>query len=128
LRSCGWRVVEDHHVTGLQRRGELGLDVGVEDLAVHGLVDHPWRGQAIATQSGNEGLGGPVSERRIGFQAGATASPATQAGHLGRRAGFVEEDQSVGRLAHARLAVRLPLVTRLAHVLAPSLGGQQCFF
>jgi hypothetical protein len=35
-----------------------GLDIGVEDLAVHGLVDHPRRGQAIATQSGNEGLGG----------------------------------------------------------------------
>ena len=35
-----------------------GLDIGVEDLAVHRLVDHPRRGQAIATQSGNEGLGG----------------------------------------------------------------------
>ena len=121
-------VVEDHHVALLQRRGELGLDIGVEDLAVHGLVDHPRRGQAIAPQSGDEGLGRPVSERRIGLQAGAAASPAAQAGHLGRRAGFVEEDQSVDPLAHARLAVRLPLVTRLAHVLALGLRGQQCFF
>jgi hypothetical protein len=32
------------------------------------------------------------------------------------------------RLAHARLAVRLPLVTRLTHVLAPGFRGQQCFF
>ena len=69
-------VVEDHHVALLQRRGELGLDIGVEDLAVHGLVDHPRRGQAIATQSGDEGLRGPVSERRISLQAGTTASPA----------------------------------------------------
>ena len=41
-------VVEDDNVTRLKRGGELGLDVGVEDLAIHGLVDHPRRGQAIA--------------------------------------------------------------------------------
>jgi hypothetical protein len=92
------------------------------------LVDHPRRGQAIATQSGDEGLRGPVSERRISFQADTTASSAAETGHLGRRAGFVEEDQSVDRFAHARLAVRFPLVTRLAHALAPGLHGQQCFF
>ena len=121
-------VVEDHHVARLQRWGELGLDIGVEDLAVHGLIDHPRRGQAIAPQSGDEGLCRPVPERRIGLQPGTPASPATQTGHLGRRAGFVEEDQAVDLLAHARLAVRLPLLTRLAHVLAPGLRGQQCFF
>jgi hypothetical protein len=32
------------------------------------------------------------------------------------------------RLAHARLAVRLPFVTRLAHVLALGFRGQQSFF
>jgi hypothetical protein len=122
------KVVPDHHVAHLQRRGALGLDIGVEVLAVHGLVDHPWRGQAIAPQSGEEGLRGPVSERRIGLQADTTTSSATQTGHLGRRAGFVEEDQPVDPLANARLAVRLPLVTRLAHVLALGLRGQQCFF
>jgi hypothetical protein len=31
-------------------------------------------------------------------------------------------------LEHARLAVRLPLLTRLTHVLAPGLRGQKCFF
>src|ERR1700704_5915326 len=41
-------AVQDHHVARLQRWGELGLDVGVEDLTVHGLVDHPRRGQAVA--------------------------------------------------------------------------------
>jgi hypothetical protein len=33
------KVVEDHHVALLRRRGELGLEIGVEDLAIHGLVD-----------------------------------------------------------------------------------------
>ena len=59
------------------------------------MVDHPRRGQAIAAQPGDEGLGGPVSERRIGLQPGAAARPAAQTGHLCRRAGLVEEDQSM---------------------------------
>ena len=45
--------------------------------------------------------GGPVSKRRIGLQPGTTASPATQTGHLGRRAGFVEEHQPMDPRAHA---------------------------
>ncbi|MEA2808697.1 MAG: hypothetical protein QOJ17_2838, partial [Rhodospirillaceae bacterium] len=61
-------------------------------------------------------------------QAGTAASAAAQTGHLRRRAGFVEEDQAVDFLAHARLTVRFPFVTRLAHVLALGLRGQQCFF
>ena len=51
------QVIEDHHIALLERRRELGLDIGVEGLAVHGIVDHPGRGQAIAPQSGDEGLG-----------------------------------------------------------------------
>jgi hypothetical protein len=61
------QVVEDHHVTLLQGRGELGLDVDVEGLAGHWVVDHPGRDQAIAPQAGDEGLRGPVSERRRGL-------------------------------------------------------------
>ena len=121
-------VVEDDHVTLAQGRSELGLDVGIEGLAVHRVVDHPWRGQAIAAQAGNEGLGGPVSERRIGLQSGAATRPAAQAGHLRRRAGLIEEDQSMAVLAHERLAMRFPLLTRLTHVFALGLRGQQSFF
>jgi hypothetical protein len=128
VRSCGWEIVQDHYVALLQCRSELGLDIGVEAFAVQGVVDDPRCGQAIAPQSGDEGLGGPVSERRIGFQADAPAGPPPQTGHLGRRAGFVEEDQPVDPLAQARLTMRLPLVTRLAHVLALNLRSQQCFF
>ena len=87
-------VVEDHHVARLQCWGELGFDVGVEDLAVQALIDDPRRGQAIASQPGDEGLDGPVSERRIGpLNRAPRSNSATQTGHLGRRAGFVEEDQ-----------------------------------
>ncbi len=73
-----------HHVARLQRRHELGLDIGVEDLAVHRLIDHPRRDEAIATQAGDEGLRRPVPERCPGLQAGAAARAAAQTGHLGR--------------------------------------------
>ncbi len=46
LRMAG-EVVQDHHVALLQRRSELGLDIGVEDLAVHGLVASPLAGSAV---------------------------------------------------------------------------------
>ena len=69
-----------------------------------------------------------VLERRIGLQPGAAARPAAQAGHLRRRAGLIEEDQSMAVLAHERLAMRFPLLTRLTHVLALGLRGQQSFF
>ena len=34
------QIVKDHHVAALERRGELGLDIGLEDFAVHRAVDH----------------------------------------------------------------------------------------
>lgn len=37
------QVVEDHHIVRLKGRGQLGLNVRVEDLAVHGLIDYPRR-------------------------------------------------------------------------------------
>ena len=73
LGRLAGQVVEDHHVARLQGRCQLGLDVGVEDLAVHGLIDHPRRDEAIAAQAGDEGLRRPVSERRPGLQAGPAA-------------------------------------------------------
>jgi hypothetical protein len=122
------QVVEDHHVARLQARCQLGLDVDVEGLSVHGVIDHPRRDQAIASQSGDEGLRGPVSERRPGLQAGTAARAAAQTRHLGRRAGLIEEDQTVNLLTHERLAPPLPVVTRLTHVLAPGFRRQQRFF
>jgi len=122
------QVVEDHHVARLQGRCQLGLDVGVEDLAVHGLIDHPRRDEAIAAQAGDEGLRRPVSERRPGLQASPAARAAAQTRHLGRRAGFVEEDQPVDLIAHPRLAAHFPLVTGLPYVLALGLQCQQGFF
>src|SRR5690606_34982035 len=42
---------------GRRGGGKLGLDPGLENLAVHRPVDQPRCGQAIASQAGDEGLG-----------------------------------------------------------------------
>ena len=111
---------------GLGRAIALGLAEAGADVALLARTRSDL--EAVAAQASDEGLCRPVAERCRGLQAGPATRPATQTGHLGRRAGFVEEDQAVDLLAHARLAVRLPLLTRLTHVLAPGLRGQQCFF
>jgi hypothetical protein len=107
-----------HHIALPECRSELGLDVGIEGLAVHGMVDYPRRRQAIATRSGNEGLGRPASNGAPAFN------------RVPRRAWPRSQDNLVvvpvssrkisrrARLARARLAMRLPFVTSLAYVFA----------
>src|SRR5690348_15632694 len=102
--------------------------LGLEDRPGHRLVDHPRRGQAIAPQAGDEGLRAPMAERRPGSQPNAEASAPAPTRHLRRGAGLIEEDQAIGLLAQARLAMRLPVGTRLTHVGALGLGGQKRFF
>ncbi len=121
-------VIQNDHVARLQHWGELGLHVGFEDPSVHGFVDNPRRRQAIAAQAGDEGLRSPMAEGCFGSHANTDASTPAQTRHLCRGAGLVEEDQPMDFLAHAWLAVVLPVLTRLAHVVALGLGCQECFF
>ncbi len=44
------------NVAGVQRRRELGLDIDLEDILRHRLVDDPGRCQSVAAKTGNEGL------------------------------------------------------------------------
>jgi len=62
-------IVQDDHVTRLERRSELGLNIGFEDTPVHRAVDHPGRGQAIMAQRRDEGLGSPVTEGSLHLEA-----------------------------------------------------------
>lgn len=41
-------IVEDHDIAALERGRELCFDPCLEEVAVHGLINDPWRGQAIA--------------------------------------------------------------------------------
>ena len=121
-------IVEDDDVALVQGRGELGLDVEIERGPVHGLVDDPGRGQAMAAQAGDEGLRAPVAEGRRGGQSGSLAAATAQAGHLGGEAGLVEENEAVAGHPHQRLTLRLPDPTVLTHVGAFLLGRHQGFF
>src|SRR6478735_29925 len=57
------QVVEDDDIALLKCRGELRLDIGLEDASVHRLVDNKRRRQAMTSQPGAEGLGLPMSKR-----------------------------------------------------------------
>ena len=77
-------IVEDDHVATPQDRGELRLDIGLENIPVDRPIDDPRRGQAIMAQRCNEGLGAPMTKGRFHFQPMAPARPAAQPRHLGR--------------------------------------------
>ena len=136
FRSCGWRDYPsanevrrgNDNVARLQGGGELGLDVDLKDRAVHGFVDDPGCGQAIAAQAGDESLRAPVAEGRFGFETCADASASAQTGHLRRGPGLIEEDQPLDVLAHARLAGCRPFMPRFLHIGAFGFGGQERFF
>ena len=121
-------VVEDNDITRLERRRQLGLDIDLEGLPVHGAVDDPRRGQAVAAQGGDEGLRPPVSEWRAGLEPLSSPGPPAQPGHLGRRGGLIDERQPVWFLAHPGLAVAPPDPALHHHIIATGLGCQQRFF
>ncbi len=76
----------------------------------HRAVDEPRRGEAVASQSSDEGLRGPVAERRARLHPLAAAGTAAKLRHLGGRAGLIDEHQTVGLLGHPRLAVLPPFL------------------
>lgn len=122
------QIVEDDNVAFLQRRRELGLDIELEHLFRHWSVNDPRRGQSIASKSSDEGLGFPMSKRRSPFQSLTMKRPAAVPRHLCRGCGFVDKNQPVDMLAHARLPVQPPTRPGFAHVIASVLRRQKGFF
>ncbi len=57
----GRQIVHDDDIAGAERRGEALFDPGLEDGAVHGLVDDHGRVDAILAQRGDEGRRLPMS-------------------------------------------------------------------
>ncbi len=121
-------IGKDDDVAGAQRRGELGLDIGVEGRAVDGALDDPGRHQFMATQAGDEGLGVPFSERRIGDEPLTARASSTQRGHVGLDTCFVDEDEPRRLGRHQRLAMVAPLMPGRLHVGPFLLRCQKRFF
>jgi hypothetical protein len=124
----GGQIVHDNNIASGKIWGELRLDIGLEGATVHWSVQHPGCCQATASESGNEGLGVPVAEGDMHSEPFAARCPPSQARHLRRRSGLIDEDQTVRFKAHARLAKPDPRITLLGDVGAFLFAGDQCFF
>ena len=128
LAFVGGEVVEDDDVAGPKLWSELGFDIGVEDQPVHGRIDNPRGDEALAAQPGNQGLGAPMAERRLGSQPLAFQKPSAQPDHFGVGAGFIEEDQPALLFSHERLAAFDPFAPRLDNVRPVLFRCQKAFF
>ena len=118
-------IVEHDDVTWAQGWSEELLDPGAEQDAIDRPVEHAGRDDAVVTQTGEEGHGGPVAVRRTGHQALAARGAAVQAGHVGLGPGFIDKHQAV----RVDLALMAPPAFALAADVGPLLfGGAQAFF
>ena len=111
-----------------ESRHELGLDIGLEDAAVHRSVDDEGRCEAVAAQTGDEGLCLPVAERGFGAKPLALQAAATQARHLRGGPGLVQKDPPVRFKPHSWLPRGRPLLACLPDVGPILFAGQQRFF
>ena len=119
-------IVEDDEILLAERCGKLGFDPDVEGNAVHCLVDDLGRGQAVAAQSGDEGLRVPVTEWCCRMQPVPAPRPAR------RRTIFVVMAVSSTKTRRCELHPGLPIpdpqAARLTHVGALALRGHQSSF
>ena len=124
----GGQIVHDDDVAAPQRRGELGLDVGLEDAPVHRRVDDEGGGERPATQAGDEGLGFPMAEGGFGAQPPSFQAAPARAGHFGVRPRLVDEHQALRLKPHSRLALVDPGLARLADVGMIAFARLESFF
>ena len=103
----------------------MRFDIGKEQGAGHWAVDHQRRRHADEPQSGNECRGLPVRLRNCPGDPPGQGRAGARACHVGRHAGFVEENQVCG--IELRL-LRLPGCPRGADIPPIPLSGMQGIF
>jgi len=103
-------VVADDDGARLQRRRELGSDVGLERLTVHGAVHNPRAIKPSSVNPATKGLCSPRAERGGSGQSFAPGRAAAQAGEIGFHGGLVNEHELLWNLAHRWKAVFHPFV------------------
>lgn len=87
----GGEIVHDHHVAGLQGRGQHLLDIGQEPGPVHRAVEHHRGGHARQPQGSDEGGRLPVTVRHAAPQPLPARRSPVAAGHLGRGSRLINE-------------------------------------
>lgn len=121
----GAQIVHHDNVARVEGRDENLLDVSEESIAVHRAVDDAWGGERVCAQPRDKGRGFPVAMRDFTDQPFAARRPAAQSYHVGRGAGFVDEDQALG--IELRLIFN-PSRPRFGDVRPILLRGAKAFF
>ena len=121
----GRQVVQDDDVARREGGGEELLGIGGEGVAVHRAVEDHGRGEAAEAQARDQGGRLPVAMRDRGAAALAAWAAPAQAGHLGGRAGLVDEDE----LGRVELGLELePGLAARGYIRARLLAGMRRLF
>jgi hypothetical protein len=103
-------IVHHDDVALLQRWDDGLLDIGKEAFAVDRAVEHTRCGDFVGAQSRHECYRFPMAPGHVGHEALAARATAITSRHIGRRTGFVDEDQAfrvqVGLAGMPRMASR----------------------
>ena len=119
------QIIHDDDIARAQGRSEDLPNIGAEDVAGQGTIEHVGGGDAGSAQASHQGGGFPVTMQHRGEQTQAAGAPAEPPGHVGCRRGLVEEHQAL------RIESGLAPdegVASLGYVRTLLLGGVQTFF
>ena len=117
------QIVQNDDVPRAQGRSEDLPNIGAEDVAVQGAVQHLGGGNAGGAQAGHQGGGFPVTMRHWGEQT--QGASAQSPGHVSCRRGLIEKHQALrikGGLASNKG------MAGFGHVRTLLLGSVQAFF
>jgi hypothetical protein len=89
----GRQIVHHDDIGGRQGGRQALPQIFEEDRSGHGAIDDKRRGDAVLPQPGDKGEDLPVPPRHPADQASAASGAAAQPRHVGRRPGFIDEDQ-----------------------------------
>src|SRR4029453_14672381 len=93
----GGQIVHHDNVAVPQDRNHELLDIGAKALPIHRSVEHTGCRDPTDAERGTEGWGLPVSPRYSRHQTLTTRTAAIAARHVGRRTGFIDEEQAFRR-------------------------------
>jgi len=95
VRLVGGQIVHHDDVAGPEGGSQHLLDPRQERRPVHGTIEHCRRGHASKPEAADECRRLPMTVRDRSQTAGAAQGPPAQPGHLGRRAGLIDEDEAL---------------------------------
>ena len=117
--------IHDHDIALCQFGHQHVGHIGAEGIPIHRPVEQHRGAQASQAQAGGECRGLPMAVGDGGPAALAAPGPTPQAGHLGRGAGLIDEDELLG--IEIGLSVE-PGLAADGDIRPLSLGGVRGFF